>query len=49
MPSNKTLLAAQQFMTRELLSYEDELFSLLYHDIEDFASQHSYHFGEPSE
>jgi Cdc6-like AAA superfamily ATPase len=42
MPSNNTLLAAQQFMTRELLSYEDELFSLLYHDIGDFASQRSY-------
>jgi DNA-binding MarR family transcriptional regulator len=42
MTHSKDLVAAQQFMTRELISYEDELFSLLYHDIEDFASQHAY-------
>ena len=38
MPQSKNLPAAQQFMTRELISYEDELFSILYHDIGDFAS-----------
>jgi len=38
---SKTLMASQQFMTRELLSYEDELFCLLYHDIEDFVAQRS--------
>jgi len=37
----RNLLAAQQFMTRELISYEDEFFSLLYHDIEDFALKRS--------
>ena len=37
----RNLLAAQQFMTRELLSYEDEFFSLLYHDVEGFALQRS--------
>lgn len=41
MPQPKTLIAAQQFITRELLSYEDELFTLLYHDIEHFASQNA--------
>lgn len=39
MPHSTILVAAQQFMTRELISYEDELFSLLYHDIGDFSSQ----------
>ena len=38
MPQSKNLSAAQQFMTRELISYEDELFSILYQDIGDFAS-----------
>ena len=38
MPQSSYLVAAQQFMTRELISYEDELFSALYHDIGDFAS-----------
>jgi len=38
MPQSNNLPAAQQFMTRELISYEDELFSILYHDIGDFAS-----------
>jgi len=37
----KNLVASQQFITRELLSYEDELFRLLYHDIGDFAAQRS--------
>lgn len=37
----RTLIASQQFMTRELLSYEVELFDLLYHDIGDFAEQQS--------
>jgi len=39
MPYSNVLIAAQQFMTRELVSYEDELFSLLYHDIGGFATQ----------
>jgi hypothetical protein len=39
MPHSKELVAAQQFMTRNLLSFEDELFSLLYRDIDDFASK----------
>jgi len=39
MPRSKELVAAQQFMTRNLVSYEDELFSLLYRDIGDFASK----------
>ncbi len=38
MPQSKYLSAAQQFMTRELISYEDELFSILYDDLGDFAS-----------
>lgn len=38
---DRDLIAAQQFMTRELLSFEDELFSLLYVDIGDFASKSS--------
>jgi predicted transcriptional regulator len=37
MPASKELIAAQQFMTRSLMSYEDELFGLLYRDIDDFA------------
>jgi len=41
MPSTKNLAAAQQYMTKELLSYDDELFNLLYHDIGDFAAQRS--------
>ena len=41
MPASKNLTASQQFMTRELLSYDDELFGLLYHDIGDFAAQQS--------
>ncbi|MCL5949751.1 MAG: winged helix-turn-helix domain-containing protein [Candidatus Bathyarchaeota archaeon] len=39
MPPSKELIAAQQFMTRNLLSYEDELFGLLYRDIDDFAAK----------
>lgn len=39
MPQSKELVAAQQFMTRNLISYEDELFSLLYRDIDDFAAK----------
>jgi Cdc6-like AAA superfamily ATPase/predicted transcriptional regulator len=39
MTKSKNLVAVQQFMTRELLSYEDELFGLLYCDIGNFASQ----------
>jgi Cdc6-like AAA superfamily ATPase len=39
MPQPKELVAAQQFMTRNLISYEDELFSLLYRDIDNFASK----------
>ena len=39
MPQSKELVAAQQFMTRNLLSYEDELFSLLYRDLGDFAAK----------
>jgi hypothetical protein len=35
----KNLTAAQQFMTRELTSIGDELFSLLYHDVGGFASK----------
>ena len=41
MADSKNLMASQQFMTRELLSYEDELFGLLYHDIGHFAAQRS--------
>jgi len=41
MTDTRNLSAAQQFMTRELLSYEDEFFSLLYHDVGDFAVQRS--------
>jgi Cdc6-like AAA superfamily ATPase len=39
MPQSKELVAAQQFMTRNLLSYEDELFSLLYRDLDNFATK----------
>jgi predicted AAA+ superfamily ATPase len=39
MPKTKELVSAQQFMTRSLLSYEDELFGLLYRDIDDFAAK----------
>ena len=39
MPSPKELVAAQQFMTRSLMSYEDELFGLLYRDIDGFAAK----------
>ena len=39
MPQSKELVAAQQFMTRNLLSYEDELFSLFYRDIDNFAAK----------
>jgi predicted transcriptional regulator len=35
----KNLVAAQQFMTRELTSIGDELFGLLYHDVGGFASK----------
>jgi DNA-binding MarR family transcriptional regulator len=35
------LAAAQHFLTRELTSYEDELFSLLYRDVGGFASTRS--------
>jgi len=38
MASAKELAAAQQFLTRELVTYEDELFALLYQDIGGFAS-----------
>jgi len=31
------LLAAQQYVTRWLLNYDDEYFALLYHDIDDLA------------
>jgi len=41
MTDTRNLSAAQQFMTRELLSYEDEFFGLLYHDVGDFAVQRS--------
>ncbi len=41
MVNSRTLRAAQQYMTRELLSYEAELFDLLYHDIGDFATQNA--------
>jgi len=39
MGAARNLAACQQFMTRELLSYEDELFGLLYCDIGGFAAQ----------
>ena len=39
MTKSKNLVAVQQFITRELLSYKDELFGLLYCDIGNFASQ----------
>jgi len=38
MVSPKHLKAAQQFLTHELITFEDELFSLLYHDIGNFGS-----------
>jgi DNA-binding MarR family transcriptional regulator/Cdc6-like AAA superfamily ATPase len=38
MTNAKLLTAAQFFLTRELTTYEDELFSLLYHDVGGFAS-----------
>ena len=38
MVSVKHLSAAQQFLTHELVTFEDELFSLLYVDIGDFGS-----------
>ncbi|MCS7119666.1 MAG: hypothetical protein NZ952_00430, partial [Candidatus Bathyarchaeota archaeon] len=38
MPRSAILMAAQQFMTKELISYEDELFTLLFHDIENFSA-----------
>jgi len=41
MTDSKNLLASQQFMTRELLSFEDELFGLLYRDIGYFAAHQS--------
>jgi Cdc6-like AAA superfamily ATPase/DNA-binding MarR family transcriptional regulator len=41
MMNSKNLVASQQFITRELLSYDDELFCLLYHDIGDFVAQQS--------
>jgi len=41
MVNAKELAAAQQFLTRELTAYEDELFSLLYHDVGGFASSRS--------
>ena len=41
MANHRNLIASQQYMTRELLSYEDELFSLLYHDMGNFAAQQS--------
>ena len=41
MTNMKILMASQQFMTRELLSFEDELFGLLYYDIGDFAARRS--------
>ena len=41
MTGSKNLMASQQFMTKELLSYEDELFCLLYHDVGDFVAQRS--------
>jgi hypothetical protein len=37
MTAYKDLIAAQQFMIRSLMSYEDELFWLLYRDIDNFA------------
>lgn len=37
MPRFSLLVAAQQFMTKELISYEDELFNLLFLDIENFS------------
>src|SRR3972149_5138715 len=39
MAQSRELISAQQFMTRSLISYEDQLFSLLYRDIGDFASR----------
>lgn len=41
MSISKSLHASQQFMTRELLSYGDELFDILYHDIGHFAARNS--------
>jgi DNA-binding MarR family transcriptional regulator len=41
MPRNTILVAAQQFMTKELISYEDELFNMLFHDIESFSAAHA--------
>jgi len=41
MVNAKQIVAAQQFLTRDLTTYEDELFSLLYHDVSDFASVRS--------
>lgn len=41
MAHSKNFMASQQFMAGELLSCEDELFGLLYHDIGDFATQRS--------
>jgi len=38
---SKDLVASQQFMTRELVSYEDELFCVLYHDIGGFAARYT--------
>ena len=35
----RSLAAAQQYMTKELTHTEDELFSLLYHDVGGFASR----------
>jgi len=37
----RELAAAQQVLLRDLTTYEDELFSLLYYDIEGFASSRS--------
>lgn len=41
MVNAKQLAASQQFLTRNLTTYEDELFSLLYHDVGDFAARRS--------
>jgi len=41
MASMKELAAAQQFLVRDLTTYEDELFNFLYCDIGDFASSKS--------
>jgi len=38
MVSPKHLKAAQQFLTHELITFEDELFGFLYHDIGNFGS-----------